>query len=460
MTEPSAGSTQVLSGSYTDPTSQSRLSISPGDYVVIEHIPTGLPVATASAVLQFRAAPTDPTPVYSFDAVVDKTSEPFPGLGRTDTPHLRFVLDETATELLGSGRDWSVRAILRGTDGHSRITVNNLALTTMVGSVTPAPITISTPPTPAVQQPIALGIYTLNKAANAYRDTWASTQLTLVGVAPKIVHLFKPWVATPPEGGSWAAFDPAWATDAIAAGCVPMITWEGRSLAVPASSAQPTYSNAAVIAGTWDARLGAWLDTVQTWLALSGSNRLVLRLDHEGNGRWFPWAAGTNGNSAASAVASFVHKAALIRARAPRVEIMWCPGSSGSGWIPFEQCYPGDAWVDWSGIDFYNTGNLPGGWSGGWVEFSALQPFYDRLVAMAPSKRIIVGETSSVPQAGHDKAAWFANIPAALAAMPKIQGVVVFDHDYGSLPFGISNDPAAYAAYKTLAATALMRGTL
>jgi hypothetical protein len=303
---------------------------------------------------------------------------------------------------------------------------------------------------------VALGIYATNSAAHNWQDSWASEQKTLTGTAPKVVHCFKPFVATPPEGGAWAAFDPAWADDALANGAVPLITWEGRDLSKSGSAAQPTYSNASVVSGYWDATLIAWLNTVKAW-----GKRLILRPMHELNGQWMPHAAGCNGNTAESCIAAWRHLARLVRQYAPLVELCWCPGTSGSGWISFEDTYPGAAYVDWLGCDYYNCSNLPGSWTNGWVEFAAIQPYYDRLCLLDPAKGIIVAETGCVPDATHSKAAWYTNLVSACATMPRIRAVVAFDNTYGALDFRVSADAAVvYPAWKALAADPRMQGSL
>ena len=309
----------------------------------------------------------------------------------------------------------------------------------------------------------ALGIYTTNKKPLWDEDS-AAGQERLVATAPRIIHRFAPWELTAPHGGTWGAWDDAWASSAIALGCVPMITWEGRDMALKATAPQSTYSNAAVTSGTWDTALQKWLYQANTWLQASAANRLLLRLDHEGNGQWYQWAAGCNGNSVESAIAAFRHKARLVRSIAPKIEIIWCPGTSGSGWIDFEQCYPGygvEHFVNYTGLDFYNTSTLAEGWSKGWVPFSAIAPYYYRVQSLDPRKRIIVCETGCVDDPTHgDKAGWIRAIPDALANLPAIAGVVWFDNNDGKLDFRVSANEANLAAWKAIAADPRMRQTV
>jgi len=307
-------------------------------------------------------------------------------------------------------------------------------------------------PSSSVQQvsvvsPVALGIYAINTALNNWRDDWASGQKLLTGVAPAIIHRFQPWATT-----AWSAWDSAWADDAVSVGSIPMISWEGRDITV-SSAIQSTYSNAAVIAGNWDKVLIPWLQAAGAW-----GKKFLLRFFWEGNGQWYPWAAGANGNTEASYIAAFQHVARLVRMYAPEAHIIWCVGTSGSGWLPLESCYSGDAYVDYTSLDFYNTG--PTGWSGAWVPFSSIKSWYDRLVILAPFKSIIVAETGCATIAGQDKAGWYTAIKSACATMPRIVGVVAFDNADTSFDFRVSDDPTVYAAWKALAANPFMQGKI
>lgn len=298
-------------------------------------------------------------------------------------------------------------------------------------------------------QPVALGIYAVNSAVGQWREDWASGQNVRTGIAPGIIHRYQPWT-----GAAWAPWDTAWATDAAILGTMPLISWEGRDYTV-ASATQASYSNAAVLAGAWDKILVAWLTDAGKW-----GKPFLLRFFWEANGAWYPWSAGTNGNTPGSLIDAWRHVARLVRQYAPLARIVWCPGTSGSGWLPLEDCYPGDAYVDYCGLDFYNCGNQPHGWSGGWVPFSAIQPWYDRVVSLAPGKEIIVCETGCVPQGG-DKAAWYAAIPAALVSLPAIRGVVAFDNlDPSGMDFRVSADSAIATIWKALAANPAMQGRL
>jgi hypothetical protein len=291
----------------------------------------------------------------------------------------------------------------------------------------------------AQQETPVFGIYTINTAAGSWREDWASGQLKAIEVPSGIIGRFQPWT-----GATWSNWDTPWANDALRTGTLLLISWEARNFTI-ASAAQPTYSNSAVCKGVWD-------DTLITWLKAAGAwgKPFLLRFFWEGNGLWYPWAAGANGNTPGSYIDAFRHVARLVRQYAPNARILWNVGTSGSGWLPLEDCYPGDAYCDYTSLDFYNTGTQPGGWSKSWQPFVAVKPWYDRIIALAPSKSIVVAETGCVPQGG-DKAGWYAAIPSALALMPAIRAVVAFDNkDPSGMDFRVTADPTVYAVWKSL----------
>lgn len=304
------------------------------------------------------------------------------------------------------------------------------------------------PDTVAIQ-PVALGIYTLNKTTDNWQDDFASGQKALTQVVPGIIHRYQPW-----QGAAWSPWDNAWVNDAVSLGSMPMISWEGRDINNK-SPLQPAYSNAAVAAGTLDAVILPFLKAAGAW-----GKPFMLRFLWEGNGQWYPWGAGTNSNTPTTYIAAYRHIASLVRQYAPKAMMVWCVGTSGSGWLPLEAVYPGDDVVDFLSCDFYNTGTVPGGWSGAWVPFSAVQPWYDRLVQLAPTKPIVIAETGCTMQAGQDKAAWYAAIPAACITMPNLKGIVAFDNTDNTQDFRVSADPAVYTVWKALAGNPLMQGRI
>ena len=116
--------------------------------------------------------------------------------------------------------------------------------------------------------------------------------------------------------------------------------------------------------GAYDSALRTWASQAQSW-----GHPLLLRLDWEMNGRWFPWGTRpSNLNTAAEFVAAWRHMHDIFAgAGASNVLWVWCPNA-----IPPRHAmtnpvalYPGDAYVDWTCLDAYNF-DKP------WTSFSRL----------------------------------------------------------------------------------------
>jgi hypothetical protein len=117
---------------------------------------------------------------------------------------------------------------------------------------------------------------------------------------------------------------------------------------------------------------------------------------------------------------------------ATNITWVWCPNTSygtyPEGSTPLSELWPGGEYVDWTCIDGYNRGtNLlqPEGWK----RFSEVfKKTYNEVLALAPSKPLMIGETAST-ESGGSKASWIASaitqeIPLEF---PKIKALVWFN---------------------------------
>lgn len=155
---------------------------------------------------------------------------------------------------------------------------------------------------------------------------------------------------------------------------------------------------AAIAAGQYDASITTWFQQAAAW-----GHPFFLILDVEMNGTWEPYSPGNNGNTAADFVAAWRHMHDLaVAAGATNVTWVWAPNVDPTGkFTPYSQLYPGDTYVDWTGLDGYNkTGTQSFGWLYG--------PSYKALLQMAPDKPIMVTQVGSV-EGGIGKAAWITD---------------------------------------------------
>jgi hypothetical protein len=146
-------------------------------------------------------------------------------------------------------------------------------------------------------------------------------------------------------------------------GLLPMLTWESRPIGSGNDVVdEPEYSLPKIIAGDFDAYLTAYAqDVVATGLPLA------IRLDHEMNSAWYPWAeqtssgASINGNAVGDYVTMWQHVHDVFEAAGANQYVIWVWAPNIVNNLPsrfqdpsfLENLYPGDAYVDWVGVSGY-----------------------------------------------------------------------------------------------------------
>jgi hypothetical protein len=128
---------------------------------------------------------------------------------------------------------------------------------------------------------------------------------------------------------------------------------------------------------------------------------------------------------------------------------VWAPNNVDSADAPPAlDYYPGDDYVDWTGIDGYNWGTSRPGFA--WQSFEEVfAPMYAHLATLG--KPVLIGETASDDRGG-DKAAWIDEIvPTLRDDFPDIRAVVWFDVKK-ERDWRLRSSPASAAAFAALAA--------
>src|SRR5581483_2417544 len=111
--------------------------------------------------------------------------------------------------------------------------------------------------------------------------------------------------------------------------------------------------------------------------------------------------------------------------------------------------YPGDAYVDWVGIDGYNWGTSQS-WSSWQSLADIVGPVYRDYAAKKP---IMVAETASA-EAGGDKAAWIQAAASSLARdFPAVRAFLWFEVSKET-DWRVESSTSALAAFRTLAQSA------
>jgi hypothetical protein len=203
-------------------------------------------------------------------------------------------------------------------------------------------------------------------------------------------------------------------------GAIPVFSWSSQS--IPSSLSEPDFQLSDVIAGTYDNYIREFAEDARDW-----GHPFFLRFNWEMNGNWFPWSEGVNGNQPGEFVAAWRHVHDVFTAvGANNVTWVWCPNVDPYGKLQsLAATYPGDDYVDWTGLDGYNWGPTKGGWTG----FDQLyRSSYEAIAeSIAPSKPLMIGEIGST-ETGGSKASWISETFTAIPAeYPKIRGVLWFN---------------------------------
>jgi Big-like domain-containing protein/glycosyl hydrolase family 26 len=199
-----------------------------------------------------------------------------------------------------------------------------------------------------------------------------------------------------------------------------------------------------IAGGNYDSPIRTWMQQAAAW-----GHPFFLNLDPEMNGTWAPYSPGKNGNTAADFISAWRHIHDLaVNAGATNITWVWCPNvDPGHIYTPYSQLYPGDAYVDWTG---FNGFNRDGKSSFSWLFGSS----YNTLLQIAPTKPILISETSSEELLGA-KASWITDAFSTQVPtnFPRIKAVVWFNwrlyQNSRWWPWEIESSSTAQAAFKS-----------
>jgi beta-mannanase len=204
-----------------------------------------------------------------------------------------------------------------------------------------------------------------------------------------------------------------------AAGALPLISWEPFT-ATPAS----------IAAGDSDSYITSYASAVATY-----GKPVVISFAAEMNGNWETW--GPPHTTASQFVAAWRHVHDLFaRAGARNVTWVWAPGPLSPRSRPFAAYYPGDAYVNWVGLDEFWWNTKPASFD--WV----LGPSIAQL-RMVTAKPLLITETAAVPGA---KVVAINELFQGVETTPGVIGFVWFDVN-AQQNWLLDRDPAALAAF-------------
>jgi len=237
---------------------------------------------------------------------------------------------------------------------------------------------------------------------------------------------------------------------ARARGYLPVLSWGSYREATGPD--QPQFRLSEIIQGRYDSFIRRWARGAKRW-----GHPFFLRFDWEMNTNSVPYSEHRNGNGRGEFVRMWRHVHRIFtQVGARNVTWVWCPNVEYDGSVqPLASLYPGSRYVDWTCLDGYNFGTNPNH-PATWTSFARVfGPTYTLLTRkIAPSKPLMIGETSST-ESGGSKAAWIGNafgrqIPVAL---PRIDAVVWFNKNQHALDWPIESSPSATEAMRDAVAS-------
>lgn len=204
---------------------------------------------------------------------------------------------------------------------------------------------------------------------------------------------------------------------------------------------QPEFALSRIVAGQYDADMQRWAADLGDW-----GHPLLLRFAQEMNGTWYPWSVGHYGNTAGEYRAAWARMHRIISAQAPNVEFVWTPNVLTEGTRDFFDCYPGDRFVDYVGLDGYNWGDTPGHrWQSPDRLFSESLSTMRRL---APTLPMLLTEVGSAEGARWgDKARWIDQFFELMLRNTDVTGFLWFQTDK-ERDWRINSSPASTEAFR------------
>ncbi len=266
-----------------------------------------------------------------------------------------------------------------------------------------------------------------------------------------IIHWGAPWKLK----GSYLRFQTSYFDNVRKRGSIPMLNWGSHHLGHGIN--QPDFELRDIYEGRHDAFIRQWAADAKRW-----GHPFFLRFNHEMNGWWYAWSEQANGNQPGDYVRAWRHVHDLFaQVGATNVTWVWCPIVDNGRTTPLPALYPGEGYVDWVAMDGYNWGTEN---NDSWKSFAQVfEATYHQLLALAPSKPIMIAEFASDEDGGPlgrpaSKAAWIQDTFGTQLPLnyPRIKAVVWFNwNDSNSaLDWPLESSQASLEAFAaTIAST-------
>jgi hypothetical protein len=170
---------------------------------------------------------------------------------------------------------------------------------------------------------LLIGVYQPN-SPGSYNQITAFSQM--VGFDPRITSYYSTFEQS---------FPTAFAEQAASRGTSVLVQWQPRGT-----------TNAAVASGSEDAYITKFASAVKMV-----NQQVIISYGQEMNGNWYTWG---QADTPANYVAAYQHVWNIFHNLGVRnVTWLWDPNVIYTGSTPLAELYPGDAYVDWAGLDGY-----------------------------------------------------------------------------------------------------------
>lgn len=178
-----------------------------------------------------------------------------------------------------------------------------------------------------------------------------------------------------------------------------------------------------------------------------------LRFAHEMNGNWYAWSGANTGSNPQKYIDAWRYVWNRFQAiGATNVVWVWSPNWNSvptNSWNNLQNYYPGDAYVDWVGVDFYGLkyDDIPVATNldSVYIPYSATKPIMIAETSAADCANYGVGTT-------HTKDQWINDLFTTLASHPAVRAFIWFNENKtGEANWTLAScpSPAAQNAYRT-----------
>ena len=260
-----------------------------------------------------------------------------------------------------------------------------------------------------------------------------------------VIHFFQPFAT---DGGNTQNHYPSVEriNKVIQQGYIPMITLEDHFVNSNPNVKQPNLYS--IVEGHFDSFFADWAKQIKKVDGI-----VLLRILHEFNGDWYPWCIANNDKDPQLLINAYRHIHDIFNAQlVSNVKFIWCPNSTSfpqEKWNFIMDAYPGDAYVDFVGLDVYNGAGkgLPV-----WRSFrkEAIENYFI-LTHTLPNKPLFICEVASRERTGgesnsaQNKAEWIRDMSKTLNSdMSKVKLLTWFNE---KSTFKINTSPEAENAY-------------